>query len=490
MQSKTLDLEKKNLRELGKSEKFFATTDEYNTITFILNIESKIDFNERRSEVHQSINEWKEIHPLLNCKVVDINSKFYFTKIYEELSENSNVQFFKIVFKNEPDNQTKELVWKLLLDHETSTSIDAFNGLLWRLTFIKYDCPRLSETFEYSIIFNANHAITDAKIELMNIIELLEIILDISNERYFKKNRHQILPYIDDIFENVTVGVSDFIHENPKKPNFTSYKKSAIKIQNGSNSKLNEVYMVDLSNKKLVFFEELAEISARNPSKIKPFYMSKSLSTNLMKKCKEENIKLNGCLNMILILALKRLYEQHNLTLNKIVYYNSISLRQFLKKDEITKHLTFNYMANSIGKKFNLEEQSLNDCIKKFWELARLESDNFHKRIDKNEHYNRCNWSAMSTGSHDKMLYHYMFSNLGLIDVSILKNSAFIEIKECYKSTNISSSDSDEGLLFASTITIDGKIFWSIVYDIFFINEEKIDLFVENIFFVLNKILN
>ncbi len=135
------------LRKLGQIENIFHGSSEksrsYIYRTIILS--SKINLYSNLKVLSEAIQEWKNLNPLLRCRVVKANtfenvSKYQISKqnhfafaTEEKQKSLENVKF--LYYKSNVSEQKMNVcddIWKLLLEKETTLSMDGENGLLWR----------------------------------------------------------------------------------------------------------------------------------------------------------------------------------------------------------------------------------------------------------------------------------------------------------------------------------------------------------------------
>jgi len=82
--------------------------------------------------------------------------------------------------------------------------------------------------------------------------------------------------------------------------------------------------------------KDLAEGCERNGSMEVFFEVEARLTEALMQRCRMCKLKMNGCVNMLVIIALKVAYGKYGVCgLEKVVYFNSISLRNYLSSEEL-----------------------------------------------------------------------------------------------------------------------------------------------------------
>jgi hypothetical protein len=226
----------------------------------------------------------------------------------------------------------------------------------------------------------------------------------------------------------------------------------------------NESGIYESNSKELVI--SISDLTAEfyNKSQMQELLvLDKDLVCVLLNKCKENKLKFNGCLNMILIVALIQTFDAINLDkIEKIIYYNSISLRNFLGINEKKRYETLGYLSNSLYKELEITDSTEN-IIKNFWTLALNESNCLHARFGNNEHFIR---TGMPKTDENQLNCHYFLSNLGVKRAHWQSDSTqkCIEIEEHYKYGNI-FHQAYKGIFFASMTFIHNKMYLSLLFN-------------------------
>ena len=150
--------------------------------------------------------------------------------------------------------------------------------------------------------------------------------------------------------------------------------------------------------------------------------------------------------------------------------------------------------------------------IESFWHFSFQESHDFHMRLDSNEHFLREKWLEPDSA---QLHFHYFLSNLGLKFKNTLnyyfKNlstlfffksnlgvkqpslstdqTPLITVAEHYKFSNLFQKKF-KGILFASTSTVNNKMFWSLLFNATLVRYELGQFFRQSLEELIVKVLN
>lgn len=107
-------------------------------------------------------------------------------------------------------------------------------------------------------------------------------------------------------------------------------------------------------------------------SKFRTFFFDEIKFNKLKAKCKSKNIKLNGCLNILSSIALKKLLvnKLSGQNSDKIYFINSVSLRNYLNLETFVEKQSvmcccINHFCFVMEEKFDVNEP--NQWKEKFW---------------------------------------------------------------------------------------------------------------------------
>ena len=123
------------IRKCGDLESYSMHFDDFADDNRIFRVTSQIDYYEHLEIMKESIHQWSSVHPLLNAKLVKIDTSFYFANINHNDKQTNNLKF---LYVNTLDQNDYNNLVELLVETETATKLST-NEKLWRLTFIRQE---------------------------------------------------------------------------------------------------------------------------------------------------------------------------------------------------------------------------------------------------------------------------------------------------------------------------------------------------------------
>jgi hypothetical protein len=229
----------------------------------------------------------------------------------------------------------------------------------------------------------------------------------------------------------------------------------------------------------------------------------------LLNKCKKENIKLNGCLTMIQLTALKMLLnnnKSNDINIEKeIQFHTPVTIRNSEKFKEIsgiesvnckrTNELMGKYALSVIRQcplinidinidinKTTTTPQSDNWC-QNFWQLAKADSFDLHSRIENNDHLKNYKFQFKTLNESEEkekneMPYLFETVNIGNVPSSMTKDG-LIQISEASSYFSMSDHPVRQGVFVTHIITFDNKLCWSIIFNQKVIKPKIINEFIQ-----------
>jgi hypothetical protein len=506
---------KKLLRKLGQNERIFHGQNNINRsyIYRSLLVITKVNFNQNVNIVLKAIDEWKKIHPLLRCRVLnmpdpknELLKEGYFSYASDQKVKGfDNIRFLH--YKSNNSSSNCEDIWKLLVEHETTMPLDGENGLLWRLKFFEIKNLSRSEKplYLYAVILAFDHAIMDGRSSYKVLLQLFSLIEDIYMSKFKRPKEEPILPPKEDIFKTKreTVQPQNTPQFYLKAPSFldieNAYKTAYIPLKNLSVEEETRGVIYTHENRPYVTVRELIRVSKCGNSKFRTLVINKTDLARLIKKCKENNVKLTSFLNMILVLALRLLYDnnkEHISDKDQIINYaTNISLREF---PEFKQYNTDNTNNSTIGCYIGLSFMSFTeqlrfsnsnkDWVNDFWRLTKKESDDFHTKLNKGEFVNSIHLPPIKKEK-DDFFYHFGNSNLGKVDASLKKDEvSLIRVQQAFATSKYSR---ENFLCWFSNliITVEDQLCWTISYNTYCIRQGVIDMIIENLTKVIRDLI-
>lgn len=194
---------------------------------------------------------------------------------------------------------------------------------------------------------------------------------------------------------------------------------------------------------------------------------------------------------MILVIAHKLLYDKYETSANRITkihYFNSVSMRKYLSESEERDAQLFCYLVANLFKQheFNVNQKCFEDYLSHFWRDAKTESDKFHQRLNHKEYLRNWKWSDCKI-KQNEMVFEFFCANLGSLPSSS-KEQKLIHVEEAYDVMNI-APDSTDGFMSVITSSIENNLFWSIMFNLYFISDECIDFFCDSVLIIMDHIL-
>ncbi len=287
-----------------------------------------------------------------------------------------------------------------------------------------------------------------------------------------------VLDYVDIIFKDEEIVEMDFFQKtyNYKYPKCPAYYETEPSFsmnerdqafQKKITTKYGPLDLTGSNGQVMIDFDQMIKnqctISPENQNggKLMNLVFDSDKVEKLLKKCKADNLKLTGAINLLMVLAFKIVNERNNHYLKRFHYMNSISLRQFLPEPIKSKAASFSYMANVVPVAFDLEEQPIEYFLDNFWSLAKLESNTLHQKIANNQQFVRWDWTKLKLGE-DELACSYYLSNIGAYKThGVLK---IIDLKESYMTLNINKKEKNSHDFLVSTVSINNTLCWSFMY--------------------------
>jgi hypothetical protein len=507
------EINSKILRKLGAAEVVYDYELKLKgcVLPFTMILSSEIDLFAQKSLIDDSLRKWKELHPFLNAKIVNLDSENpndenrfsqerYFALMDPELSNNlENISYLRL-----ESNSNKELSNQKIINllHERELNIKPVNsktGPLWRLGI--YELERAKQ---YTLILNIHHAIVDGR-NALAIMEQLVNLIDkaINNDQSsIRYESYEISSSIEEkLFNNDEKLIKDV------KPAYSEFEPSpdskipAFLAPNKESPHNNLVYEV-----KFTYLFEKANrnqplVLSRKDKDSEWFSAFTTFSFDkvdkLTSKCRKFGAKLTGCLNLVSALATMHLYKSHSEKIDsslyeKVNYHYLVNLRPFLGLD----NLKMGYWPVVQNGKLSTENKKLdlgNDqwYRREFWDLVKYESDLIHTRLSNEEHIESAKLDAQLLDLiNDKNFkfeqggsVHFALSNLGPFKPVETKS---LHIKEFYYNTS-TAPNRWSAVMFHGLSTVENTLCWSFGYNSKLIDEKYAKFLCDSILMILEK---
>lgn len=371
------------LRKLGNKEESTFKRLTANVFAITFRVESKIDLYANIEVVKEAIYEWKQTHPLLRSRIVKNNNEEYYFSLNKKYSNRNylrNIKFLNcelpsLNLKNEFDlNNILESLSNLLLENEYLKPIE-ISDILWKLIFLKID----NYDKNYEVIFICHHSISEAKCSHNVFLLLLETIEKIYTRKFKKIEQHifKICPNVEELFKSALPDIKNSEKRDQiPRPSFMTpsidkiFSNNSIRFPNQKDIEHARIYSLDEDKENnFLTVKDLLEMTRLSNNKHKKVIFDSDIYTKMLSKCKEEKVKLTSFFDILLSLAIKRLYDRHGQDSNekniKTVYsYIAVSLRQFKPIDSVgfNDYFTMGYYVGGLLK--NLAKISKISMIK------------------------------------------------------------------------------------------------------------------------------
>lgn len=241
---------------------------------------------------------------------------FAFKSAVNSQNEFENIKFLKYNSNHQQDYGFDE-IWKLLVEHET-TLYSEDDSLLWRLTFFNIK-HQGTHRHHYAIIMTYNHCIMDGRSSYNSILQLLAFIENIHTKNYKPEGRKvvtNILPSKEEIFKNRPRMVPEqFLGDiYLKTPAFFDKLKAQdsayipLKYLTAEEEDKGMIYNHD--NTPYMTVKSLVEVSKTINSKFRTMVISPKDLSAILALCKANGTKLTSFLNLVIIMALKLVYNK------------------------------------------------------------------------------------------------------------------------------------------------------------------------------------
>jgi hypothetical protein len=454
------------LRKLGAAELVFdASIAKCHSMTSrAFRIDTKIDIYSSMNLFSDALIAWKEAHHLLRCHVVrDADGDKCFAYAPDHiLNSQENLKFLRYN-KGYTDD-----IWKLFLEKELATPMDS-SRLLWRLILVQVGCSTLG-TLSYLLIFTAHHAITQGTIvpvvHLFSFLERLHLGLEIQVKPY------ELLPSVE---QHLQVIQYKQINSTIKsKPIAKHMVPETIVNQNyepfSAYNADEEGTFFTHDNKFFTTYKDMVQQNKDHFTTVQALVFNADITQRLLQKCKNHKSKLSGSLQMILVLATQEIFKRFNGGETEGLYYSlAVSLRPFLDPP-----IESNRMGHC-SKSFKFEVHEFIDTSQedfwslKFWHYAKIESDEIHDRIAKQEYFNVGNIQAMNqVSSVDACVrqckFHFKLSNRGDMTSVLTTENQIFKFVESFSGNSF--SENNQTTLFGHYVeSLNGQLFWSWGYN-------------------------
>lgn len=332
-------------------------------------------------------------------------------------------------------------------------------------------------------------------------LQLLNIIEQHITNTYKRMETTDLLPTIEDVFYNKFKQIkrNDENLEKFKMASFVDIEKSILDSYRDpqflNQNDWENMQFKSLKNNQYVFsLKDLITISKKNNSKFRFVCFDSNVNIQLIKMCKQKNVKFYGLLNVILNMAFKKLYNKYgsNNEIDKqhdIYYVNTVSLRcnldEFVELHGQDCNEIMGYFVNFMLNKSHIEIDKINDPTS-FWNFVKTETENFQSRLKNNEHLSEPKWAKNL--KYNEQNCDYWLANLGVLPYSYKENGLF-EINDSFFASKCCREFKDRFVL-NNFVTINNKLYWSISFNSYFTDQFFIDDYINYVKEIVKMIID
>jgi len=476
------------LRKMDPKETFFLFFKDNEHVIRLFKMSSKIDYFQYKDLFKQAVHKWISIHPLLNAKIEQIESDYYFVKI--ESNNNDYVELENIKFltiDSESNNNNYNTIIDLIIENESFNKID-LNNKLWRLTLIRSN----DNNNDFDIIFTIHHSITEGRNVIYIFQQLLSIFEDLHVNKETKLESYKILPGRTNLFQKAG-NSTDLILTKNETPSFLSINEA--KSIETTNQKYKDYLNVIINSEttKLSIID-LIETAKLNQLKFKFITFNQDDSMQLFEKLKQYKVKLQPFLNILFAMTFQRVYQTfgNEKEINRSIFHRHVvNLKPFLEDQTIFGE-NINEKMGYYGQLFTYEVKDKLH-INEFWINVKKETELMTAKLEKGEQFPKKNHHDIPIKiNYSELFLDFLNSNLGIISELSPKNmttqlqtikNVFINIKSEY------SEYSFKRFIFNNFVTIDNKLNWSLVYNSYYVDDQIIEFIYKETLNIFKQIL-
>lgn len=487
-------------------------------------LDSLINLFKYKTDLLNAISLWMQIHPLLQSKIKTLqvydkrNNEFlecgYFERASEEkIKSHDNVIFlrFKSIKKFDSDK-----IWKLLLENELISPLDAINGLLWRIKLIELDSSTNTsdlQVFKYGLIFTAHHSITDGRNAFAIILELIELIEHVYIKKINKINEESIkIAIYETNFENDPRNVTkheecyfgysndvqeDIIMPDCLKPN----DKSENVSKDDDNVNYQDSIYVDDNEVVYITANDIIRKRENHYCGFRIMCFNEENFLKLLTKCKQNKVKITGCLEVIISIALYKTLQFFSNECNKVEtlkYKVTINLRNHFDPPidiRVMGLWIYSFKSKISLKNLNLDENNFWKIT--IWKLINCQCDILHEFLESKifikEEFLRDNedkiYKSMKGYRVKDVGSYFALTNIGQMESKPKKSFDCIKINEYYSVLSFLEDDFAQAS-FNSMCTIHNNLYWALSYNKKYFKEDVIDYWCKMIIDVFEKLIN
>jgi hypothetical protein len=393
---------------------------------------------------------------------------------------------------------------------------------MWRLMFIKLRQSEQADKFDYCLITTATHSVFDGHSAFQTLANLFYIIENVYTDK-LKKELIRQAKVANTIEETVIKHLENIqnIGSYNKLDGFKQPASFCVKdIQTDRkiyipvdelNSSTNEVkgaFYSEIDDSLYITLDKLLEISRNSLTKMYFISFQGDKFKRFISKCKLNNTKITGVINLMMVIAWRMAYENLNnnesrskeITANmsstssdkypilsttklsevtrtqKINFSTIVNLRAHIKDiEQDALAWLCNSLYSSFDKDTDLSDPSFWNTT--FWQYAREDSESFHDRLKRGEQFQI--FESHKPLEADESRIHFGLSNM-IIPNQATQMLKMFKIDQLYTTASYRKGWVND-LTYHNMININDNLFWIVSYNSYFMKNETVKIFVNSI---------
>jgi hypothetical protein len=451
-----------SLRFLSKCEVLYDNEMKHGNLiitrAFLLQInpDYKIDL----IKLKETCSYWTKMNPFLRSFIKTID-KSKMIKQFEEFEEKTYIEFENVQIVNHDQKS-----WQDVMYEEIRQKFDS-DKILWRLKFVKMNENNLDHN--HVLILSSHHSIGDGRCIYELGVQFLDILCSVLKNEFCP----EMSSASQDSKEN-SDQIIDQLYPHPLVLNYTEIERR-------------NRFSIHLINKDQV-----------SSSMFKYFYLSKECVNGLKKASKSYNatLRLTSVISSIVCLALRNLYKSKNVTdipTESLNYLLLASLRDKLR----LKNIQMGVYSTALEIFTDLRKYPLHEIDNKeknyasvVWKMARDEMSKLDDALSKNQDIGSVRYVHETIEQIEKMCFKDNLWNFQLSNVGIMGNTRdlnTIKIVEHYPRM-VCIKNRYDSTLFIGISTVNERMCWSFSYDEKIVSSRNMDIFIENIKNIIQKL--
>lgn len=199
---------------------------------------------------------------------------------------------------------------------------------------------------------------------------------------------------------------------------------------------------------------------------------------------------MTSFLNVLNAISLLRLYKRYNCQTDQVLLWTAVDLRRFRPESEINANM-MGYIVGALFETYPNIFESVDDDSEietKFWSFARERDQELTDRVKNDKE--KFSIKLRTRGDPDKeILVHSGLSNIGIIDPQkYLGVDSIFELENSYLLAVI-AEHINSILYYNYIVTMGNRLYWGINYNSFFFDINHIDEIIENIQYLIRKLI-